>query len=383
MRLKAHSALALAALALVGCGGGSSDGGNATAKTARVGVFVTDDLGAYDHVWVTVRSIVLVGPSGDASVYDDPTGKLVDLASLHGAAGSIFQLLGLGTAPAGTYKRALVTLDDDLTLFPEGATVGQTRKFKGAAGGQRLINVEVEGEGEDIRGDDSLVIDFDLSRWTDDGTTVTAVAGVRGHEGLDDPARHRGEDAKGTVSGLTATGFTLTGRGLPITVAIDANTAVFGGATALANGQRVEVRGAFSTATRTLVATSVKVEDGTEAENEAEIRGGVAALGTDAFDLTVGSTDGFLPASASVHVVLGTNVRFRGAHGATVTQAEFFAALTVGEAVEAEGAYDAATNTLTATKLKVEAENEGGHGGNDPGHGGSGGHGGDDGPGHG
>ena len=263
MRFRSYSALALAALAMAGCGGGSTSGGGTSTKSARIGVFVTDDLGAYDHVWVTVKSVVLVGPSGSTAVYDDPTGKLVDLAGLHGTTGSIFEFLGLGSAPAGTYTRALVTLDDNLTLFPAGATVALDRTFKGATGGSKVVEVEVEGQGEEIAGDDSLVIDFDLSRWTDDGTTVTAVAAVRGHEGLDDVARHKGEEAKGTISGLTATGFTLTGRGLPITVTIDANTAVFGGATALANGQRVEVRGAFATANQTLAATSVKVEDGT------------------------------------------------------------------------------------------------------------------------
>lgn len=383
MRTHLYLATALVAVALAGCGGGGGKGGSsATSQSARVGVFVTDDLGNYDHVWVTVKSVTLVGPSGAPPLYDDATGKTLDLASLHDTSGSLFAFLGLGGAPAGVYTSVKVVLDDDVVLFPAGATVGQARKFAGAIDGQKTLDVQVDDGGERIGGDDNLVVDFDLARWTDDGTLVTAVAKVGDHAGPDDSSRCRGEDNEGTVSGLSATGFTLTGKGLPVVVTTDANTTVFGGSGTLANGQHVKVRGVFSASSRTLTATSVKIEDGSGHDGKPEVRGTVATIGTASIYLTVDHADDFLPTSATVHVAFGANAEFRGAHGATLTQAAFLAALTTGEAVEAEGAYDAASNTLAATRLKVEAANEGGHGGGgddgggDDHGGGSGGHGG-------
>lgn len=376
MRIKTLSALALAC-ALAGCGGGgggSSSG--SSANTARVGVFITDDLGAYDHVWVTVKAIKLNGPAGSRTVYSDPTGKAVDLASLNTAGASTFAFLGLGSIPEGRYTSIEVTLDDNLVLFPAGATVGQERTFAGSAGGQKLLTVQVDDSGEDIHGDDNLVIDFDLSRWDDNGTTVTAFATVRDHEGLGDLHRHHGEDYHGTVSNLSSTGFTLVPRpgATPITVTTDANTVIFGDLSTLANGQRVEVRGTFSTTTRTLVATSVKIETGDS--NEDEARGNVTSVGANAFDLTIDETEGFLPSSTTVHVTYTANTRFRGDHGTTLTEAQFEAALAAGLEVEVEGTYDDASNTLTARKLKLENEGDDNGGGDDDDDNGGGGHGG-------
>ncbi|RYG23079.1 DUF4382 domain-containing protein [bacterium] len=370
MRIKTLSTLALAC-ALVGCGGGGggSSSGGSSANAARVGVFITDDLGAYDHVWVTVKAIKLNGPAGTRTVFSDPDGKQVDLASLNTAGASTFAFLGLGSIPEGRYTNVEVTLDDNLVLFPAGATVGQERTFEGSTGGQKLLTVLVDDSGEDIRGDDNLVIDFDLSRWNDNGATVTAFATVRDHEGLGDLHRHHGEDYHGTVSNLSSTGFTLVTRqgATPITVTTDANTQIFGDLSTLANGQRVEVRGAFSTSTRTLVATSVKIETGNN--NEDEARGDVTTIGDNSFDLTVDETEGFLPSNTALHVTYTANTRFRGDRGATLTEAQFEAALASGVEVEAEGTYNEATDTLVARKLKLEHvggdDNGGGHGGGD------------------
>ncbi len=368
MRFKAFSAFAVLALLVAGCGGGG--GGTGSSAAARVGVFVTDDLGSYDHVWVTIKAISLVGPAGTKTVYSDPVGKSIDLSSLNAAGAATFAFLGIGAIPEGTYTRIDVTLDENLVLFPAGATVGLNRTFAGASGGQKVLAVHVDDGGEAISGDDSLVIDFNLATWTDDGTQVTAVAAVRGHEGLDDPARHHGEDYKGTVSGLTSAGFNLVPRSgvPPIAVTIDTNTIVYGDLSTLADGQKVEVRGTFSPTTQTLLATSVKIENGDH--HSAESRGVVASLGTGSFDLTTSETDGFLPSSSTVHVAYSSSTIFRGDHGANLSQTDFEAILATGVSAEVEGAYDAGTNTLTATKIKLEVENEGGDGGGGGDHGG-------------
>ncbi len=361
MQIKRNPALALIALAVIGCGGGGGSNGGASTPRASVGVFVTDDLGAYDHVWVTVKKIDLVGPAGTKTVFADAAGKAIDLASLNNAGSATFAFLGVARIPEGTYTRVVATLDDDLVLFPAGATAGLDRKFAGSTGGEKVLSVLVDDSGEDIRGDDNLVVDFDLSRWNDDGALVSAFAQVRGHEGLNDPSRHHDEDYHGTASAVAATGFTLTPRngGAPIAVTMNANTVVFGDATTVSNGGRVEVRGFFNTATRTLAATSVKVENDDRRENEA--RGTVTTVGAGTFDLAVRHSEGFLPSNSTIHVTYTARTRFRGDHGADLTQAQFAALLAAGVHIEAEGAYTAATNTLAATKLKLEDDDH--HGG--------------------
>ena len=105
MRLKQSSTLVLAALLLAGCGGGggSNSSGTVAASDARVSVFITDDLGNYDHVWVTIESVVLVGADGNKTLYQDDAGTEVDLAALHSGKDSVLAFLGLGRVRAGDY----------------------------------------------------------------------------------------------------------------------------------------------------------------------------------------------------------------------------------------------------------------------------------------
>jgi hypothetical protein len=54
-----------------------------------------------------------------------------------------------------------------------------------------------------------------------------------------------------------------------------------------------------------------------------------------------------------VNVVTSSSTVFRGDKGATLTSADFYAALATTPSVNVEGTYDAATNTLTATKARA------------------------------
>ena len=67
-----------------------------------------------------------------------------------------------------------MTLDDDLVLFPTGATTGLARTFVGSADGAKVLTATLSGSDRHFKGGPSLVVDFDLANWTDDGSSVTA-----------------------------------------------------------------------------------------------------------------------------------------------------------------------------------------------------------------
>ncbi len=124
---------------------------------------------------------------------------------------------------------------------------------------------------------------------------------------------------------------------------------------ALANGSQVEVAGTYDSASNTITAARVRLEDGGDGgDHNSQVQGPssniVAAAGT--LDITVHEWEGAnLSSGATVHVVTGPSTVFN--EGA-MNQAQWFAALVSGQSVEAEGTFDASTSTLTATSIKTD-----------------------------
>src|SRR5579885_2807433 len=54
------------AVLVVGCGGG---GGTGSAGPNLVSLFISDSMDQNDHVWVTVKSVDLVGSGGNTNVF--------------------------------------------------------------------------------------------------------------------------------------------------------------------------------------------------------------------------------------------------------------------------------------------------------------------------
>ncbi len=372
--LKTFLLLIAAALVAVGCGGG----GGASSASAHVRVFVTDNLGNYDHVWVSVKEVDLVGPAGTQVLFTDTAGKNLDLASLSAAGLAQFNFLGLKSVPPGSYTSIKFVLDQNLVLFPQGATTGLNRVFAGSdVNGTKSLSLNLE-PGEQIIGDDNLVVDFDLSQWTDNGTQVTAVVSRYTGSGLEDGTRHDSDDYHGTISNLAGTSPDLTfdlsqGNGTPIHVAANSSTSIFNNDgvanPALANGQKVSVRGTFDVTAGSLLATSIKIKHSNEDSNDSEVHGSVVSVNGNSFVLSTHECDGFLPGSSTVTVTVDANTTFTSDGGVTMTQVDFLAALTVGTKVEAKGIYDSGSNTLAATRAKLEHGEGGGGGGGGDGHG--------------
>lgn len=146
---------------------------------------------------------------------------------------------------------------------------------------------------------------------------------------------HDEAELEGTVTAFTSTAsFSVNG------VAVDASKAAFpNGSAALKLGARVEVKG--STSNGVVMATEVKVENENEVENEEfELHGTVSSL-----NVTIKS-----------FLVRGVTITFAGAvRFDNGDAAKLSAILGTSATVEVRGTYNAATNTVTATRIKFES----------------------------
>lgn len=377
--LFSFAALSLAASLVAGCGGSSGGGGGSA--PGKVAVYVTDSLGSNDHVWVTIHKIVVNSDSASQTVYDDAAGKVVDLASLRDSRGSKYNFFALSGLKSGSYKSASVTMAKALTLVPKGSLTGTSREFADQfddGAGKSKVTFGFKNPRLLGQSDPTLAIDFDLQNWNLVGGKVVPLIKESDGSGLGQEDRHQHDDYHGKVSALTGTApdqqFTLNGpNGSSITVTTDSKTVVYrrngDPNPTLAISQNVEVRGAFMSTTGVLKADSIKIEGGTSSSDEVRGAPGAVNAGAGTFDVTVSGCHGFLPSGKVVHVVTTDATKFRASHGVTLTKDEFYAALATATNVEVEGAYDDATQTITASHAKIEDSDDGSGGG-----GGGGGH---------
>jgi hypothetical protein len=366
MKLWQIASIAVLAMGIFGCGGsgGSSDPGTGGAGTSNLDLFVTDNMvEGYDNVWVTIRKVELVSASGNRTVFDDAEGKTIDVRSLRDSAGQRFRLLGRCAIANGDYTGLQVTVSENVSVVPTGAEAAVEATFEGSVAGQKAMTVNFPSV-ENIRRPRQLVVDFDLPNWTLTGTTVSAtndayLAIVRDPI-LGDLGRHDRDEYRGTVSNLVGEAptqtFTLTRGVNTMTVRTDGDTVIFNANGApspvLANGQRVEVYGAFSTTDNSLLANRVKIQG--ELEEASRLKGRIDSFSSENNTMVVRvlDRDGFRPATTTVNVAYGLTTRFFGVRGVALTEAEFEEGLVQGHFIKAEGSF--AEGTFNAEALKLE-----------------------------
>jgi len=364
--------LSLICLVAAGCGGG---GGSSSQAQARI--FVTDNLGNYDHVWVTVKQVDLVGPSGSHTVFVSAAGEPLDLPALNVNGVQHFAFLGLKSLPAGTYTSMVFTLDENVVLYPHNATTGLNRTFANANGG--LATVSLSLSSGEVAGKTDFVADFDLSQWNDDGTHVTAAVKEGDKSGLGDGSKHEKKEYEGQIANLqgTAPNFTFDLSqecGTPLHVSVDGSTEVFNSDGSdnptLANAERVHLKGTFNVDLGVLAASSVKIQvsGGGEGDDQPEATGAVTWIGQDSFNIDILEAHGFVPSGTGVHVFTGPDAVFFGDGGVTISASDFYAKLALGVHVEVEGSYNSDTNVFTATRLKFAHDGDGGGSGGDGSH---------------
>lgn len=356
---------------LVGCGGGGGGG-----SLGGLNIFISDDLSTgFDQVWVTVHEVELQGAGGaHTTVFSSSEGVVVDLTNLNDGAAR-FLFLGSDSIGAGDFTGARITLGRDVTLVPTGGTSGVACLFAvqfdfGTDKSRFSFNF---GGTETFASNDDFVIDFDLSQWEKNGNFITPVALKGDDSTLGDDSRHEEDDYSGTISGLSGTApnqtFTLTKDGNRVNVFTDTDTIIFNedssSSPTLANGQRVEVSGMFDRLERRIEADQIKIEDDDlNDEDDFEVEGVTRNFveGSLTFDVLIREAEGFFPSEAIVHVQISQSTRFTTKSGIPMTLDEMVALLNGGPLeVEVEGHYDAPSNTINATKMKLHPEDDDEH----------------------
>ncbi len=208
---------------------------------------------------------------------------------------------------------------------------------------------DVGGDGDDDQPTSSHTLsdikvgDFvEVTGSTDATGNVTATKiEVKSGPELGEDGEEHDTEFKGAVTNLSATSFTLGAN----TVNCAAPCTL---PTGLKNGDLVEVKGSFDATTKILTATKVRLEE-TEG-HEAEFKGAISNLSATSFTLAGNTVNCAAPCS------LPTGLKN-------------------GDFVEVEGSLDAATKILTASKVRLEDQNEheGGNEGGGTGGGGNGG----------
>lgn len=353
-RLGAVLLAPLVLLLLAGCGGGGSGGGASSNARAALDVYVTDGFSdTYKQVLVTLYKIELTTDGTTyQTVFADTAGRTLDLSSLASTA----ELLASVSVPAGTYTKARITFRDHITLVSQDGASTSTAvdpSVGTAANGQIAITVPTPTHAQAGQ-TSALLVDFKLAEFTLAGNVLRPQIGCGGDGDIG--GKQRTGHLRGTITGLTATGFTLQGPdGRTVAVTLTSTTTLGSGADGtaltLANGQSVVVEGDFDAATRTVTATSVTLDDGTSHQHQ-HAGGTVASVNTGAssFVLTVERADGFQPTGGTITVQTDANTRFdKGRH-----QQGSLADVVVGNAVHVDGAFDTATQTLTAKSVGLQ-----------------------------
>ena len=220
----------LAAASLYSCGG---DGGGGSASSATVSAYVTDDLGSYDSVVLTLNSVQLRHTSGrSCEIIRGPLE--IDAAEL--GRDQIVQHVDTTTCGAGPYNRLHVEVDDDVTL---GQTVnnqpvteackfvsyyeGNSRRPNRLACTNGACSLDITGAVNLIAGNhehvalDADLKEFDVTRTTTGCEVTLKVSPLRADDKL--AAGYR-MSLSGTVSGLDAAAdrFVLMVAGSPYAV---------------------------------------------------------------------------------------------------------------------------------------------------------------------
>jgi hypothetical protein len=357
---------------VVGCGGGGNSGVANGGVGRPVRLFVTDSFREdVDQVFLTIAKVELITTDGAVTVaYDDPIGHQFDAKSLRDNSGQIYNFLANASIPAQLCKSVRVTLDGGFTLAPKDQVLTKTLKvdesFPKDSQGRSQIQFDLATPKDLSASGGNFVIDIDLAKFRYNGSRIIPVFAEGTTEGLNDPARHQDDEYRGVVSSLTANQFQLAlgnARNLPVTIA--PNAVIFDGEGTgrdeLASGQTVEAVGKISVGSGRFVATEIRIvnpEDGNEPARP-QVNGLLASFSRSGdegtINLTVGRAKGFLPGQTSIKVkTAAVSTTYIDRDGSPLTDEEFFAALKPNSKVYAEGSYQSAGNTFTATIAKIE-----------------------------
>ncbi len=354
--------LAVASMALSGCGGG---GGNPNIfGPQKIDTYVTDSFrDDYDHVWVTIYRAVLNGPT-PAVLFDDPNGRVINLKTLRDASGQRYEFLDTAQVESAIYSELAVTVGKDLVIVPAGASAGQAKEFSDLFNDAGKTTLRYSMLGFSVNAGAALPIDFDLAAWTVEGSgKIRGSIKLGDGNGISSQTRHEQMSVRGTVTALAGTSpdytFTLTRPGrADLKIVVNNKTRVYNESGAqnptLANTGGVEVTAIGIGGT--LVASSVKLEN-LGGNNADELTGDctTANEGAGTFALTVARAEGFTPTRTSYTIATNGLTKFLSDTGATITMAEFYAQVENAAGVTIEGSSSGGVFDAISAKLDTDA----------------------------
>lgn len=232
------SALLIAGFVLAACGGGGSPAPTTAAAQGATAVYFTDDFSAtYDAVWLSVSRVTVVSPAAETELVAFAPAKLINLPTLRRTGA----LVATATIPAdATAVRVYVGAQAKLQQL-DGTLLDVT-----LAAPTGYLEFKLEGWSA---GSGALALDFDLPRFTLQGTTL--VPATRVADSNDYSAwNQRYAEVEGTVAQVTPTSIVLDTRSMgQRSFAVDNNTTFVSSRSATwspAVGDRVEIKSAVT-----------------------------------------------------------------------------------------------------------------------------------------
>jgi Domain of unknown function (DUF5666) len=349
----------VAALLLIGCGGGSKPPVQVTGTmvTLQTGDAVNDQIAKFE---LTISSITLTGAGGTANT-SNLLSAPAEVEFSH-QAGSL-EPLSLAHVPPGTYSGATLTVSNPEVV----AIVGGVPTKVNATLSSTTVNVAFSPNVS--IGTTPMFLNFDLdlaNSITISGTSATvspkfnvSTSNVAPNEDKEDEDNGEIEDVHGSVTNVAAPNFTIQTRTTTITFATDANTRFHDGITQLSDlkvGDIVEVDG-VTKPDGSKLATKVEREGDRNGE---ELEGIISALDSPLTKITiVHQQDSTGSSSSPVTVDIGVNsgtVYSVRADKLNITPPPFDSThIGKGQRIEADAISSTAPMVASKVKLREQA----------------------------
>lgn len=327
--MKAFLCIAILSTLLLGCGGNGKP-----ISTFEQPIFVTASGGNFDHVWISVHSIDLIGSAGNRRVYDSLNGTQIDLANL--GLNGIFQFLGVTDSAAG-FTEVKIQLGRVLKVASTGGVL-QDLTWSSIYPGTGKAEFRLPLTSQD------LAINFDL-----DSLAITGTSASINLENLGTaspiPSQQIGSTLKGSIneitSGVNRTFILRIVGERNLVVETSPQTVVYHNdgspSPVLKNGKIAEVSGRFDPATKQFLASEIILQTDPDVEFHPRIEGLASLSGSSDIQIDVQAVRGFLPSSNSLLILPRPDTVFTDGSGIVVTKRQFVVGVTPGTVVSSIG----------------------------------------------
>jgi|GEM_PF-6790105 len=258
-----------------------------------------DSNAAYDHIWVRIKQISMIGAGGDRTVFSDDQGLPIDLCSLNGA----FAFLGRHRVPNGVYDGVRILMTQDVSLIKHGAKEAALARFADSKFKAKYLIAEYPAPRRITEGRNCGAI-FKIGDWQVDKRGVGPGKGpMIDLTDKGDFNRQAPVDFQGVVVGKAAKtsnrSFELRGQGSSVKVESDSKADFV-----VKPGLNLRVAGIYEVSRDALLGSSLSAVE--RHRKKGEIYAYVRVVGPGDGGATLGRVlraDGFLPDTTDLKIV--------------------------------------------------------------------------------